>query len=156
MRLHPRRQPDRGQALVEFALVFPIFLLIVFGIVDAGRLIFAYNALSNAAREGARVAVVNQAATGTNTCNTDSTAFAVGCAISAAPVLGLTPADVTVTYRNSADSGGCSPVSIGCIAVVTTSGQFRALTPGISLLIPSLTLTSTTKMPVERVCSSNC
>ena len=33
----------RGQALVEFALVLPIFVLIIFGILDAGRLIVVYN-----------------------------------------------------------------------------------------------------------------
>ena len=56
------RRPARGtgQALVEFALVLPIFLLIVFGVFELGRAVFAYNTVANAAREGARVAAVNQ------------------------------------------------------------------------------------------------
>ena len=54
------RRRKRGQALVEFALVFPIFLLAMFGLFDIGRAVFAYNEITNAAREGTRMAIVNQ------------------------------------------------------------------------------------------------
>ncbi len=47
-----------GQALVEFALIFPVFIMMVFGIVDAGRYVYMNSVLSQAAREGARVAAV--------------------------------------------------------------------------------------------------
>ena len=47
-----RRQRTRGQGLVEFALVLPIFLLLLFSIVDAGRYAFLNSAMSNAARVG--------------------------------------------------------------------------------------------------------
>lgn len=47
--------------MVEFALVAPVLLLIVFGIIDLGRLIYTYVTLSQAANEGARVAVQGQA-----------------------------------------------------------------------------------------------
>ena len=60
---HPRRrarQRGRGQALVEFALVIPLFLLLLISLFDLGRGVFAYNTLTNAAREGARMAIVNQ------------------------------------------------------------------------------------------------
>ena len=46
--------------MVEFALVIPIFLLLLVAIFDLGRAVFAYNTLTNAAREGARLAAVNQ------------------------------------------------------------------------------------------------
>src|SRR4029077_3264030 len=59
MRLRRDRR-GRGQALVEFALVIPIFLLLLIAIFDMGRAVFAYNTLTNAAREGARIAIVNQ------------------------------------------------------------------------------------------------
>ena len=55
-----KRRPSRGQALVEFALVIPIFLLLLIALFDLGRAVFAYNTLTNAAREGARLAIVNQ------------------------------------------------------------------------------------------------
>lgn len=47
---------QRSQALIEFALISPVLLLLLFGIVDIGRAVFYYDALNHAAREGARVA----------------------------------------------------------------------------------------------------
>jgi TadE-like protein len=47
---------DDGQGLAEFAIVLPIFLLIVFGMIDIGRVIWATDNITNAAREGARYA----------------------------------------------------------------------------------------------------
>jgi Flp pilus assembly protein TadG len=54
-----RARDDRGQALVEFALVVPILLLLVLGIVDFARAWNIYEVLTDAAREGARVIVVD-------------------------------------------------------------------------------------------------
>src|SRR2546421_5882551 len=48
----------RGQAIVEMAFVLPVFLLILFGLIDGARLVYADAALSQGAREGARVAAV--------------------------------------------------------------------------------------------------
>ena len=48
----------RGQALVEFSLAITIFLVLLMGIFDMGRAIFAYNGVSEAAREIARRAAV--------------------------------------------------------------------------------------------------
>ena len=48
---------QRSQALIEFALVSPVLLLLLFGIVDIGRAVFYFDTVSHAAREGARVAV---------------------------------------------------------------------------------------------------
>lgn len=57
-----------GQALVEFAFVLPVFLVIFFGTIDGGRLVYTLNQLSQAAREGARVAAVEASWVGvTNT-----------------------------------------------------------------------------------------
>jgi Flp pilus assembly protein TadG len=53
-----RRRRSRGQSLAEFALVLPMFLLLIFAIVDLGRYVYSNNALSNAAREAARVGSV--------------------------------------------------------------------------------------------------
>ena len=50
-----------GQALVEFALVFPIFMLMLFGLIDVGRLVYTNSAVSQAAREGARLAAAEVA-----------------------------------------------------------------------------------------------
>lgn len=53
------RSKPRGQALAEFALVAPVFFLLLFGIIEGGRFILFYQALHNATREGARYAIVH-------------------------------------------------------------------------------------------------
>lgn len=53
------RHRGRGQALVEFSLVAPIFFLVLFGIIDIGRYVYYVQILNNAAREGARYAIVH-------------------------------------------------------------------------------------------------
>jgi hypothetical protein len=59
-RLRRVRRP-RGQALVEFAFVAPIFFLMLFAIIDFGRYVYYVQILNNAAREGARYAIVHGA-----------------------------------------------------------------------------------------------
>lgn len=54
-----RRDRTRGQALVEFALVLPILSLLLAGFWDLGRVVLANDALSHAAREAARYAIVH-------------------------------------------------------------------------------------------------
>jgi Flp pilus assembly protein TadG len=56
--LRRRSTSERGAELIEFALVFPLLLLVVLGIIDFGFLFQRYEVLTNAAREGARVAVL--------------------------------------------------------------------------------------------------
>lgn len=53
-----RRDGEKGQNLVEFAMVVPIFLILVFAIVDFGMGFHAWITVTNAAREGARVGAV--------------------------------------------------------------------------------------------------
>ena len=55
------RHRTRGQALVEFTLVAPMLFLLILGTIEAGRFIFFLEVLNNAAREGARYAVVHGA-----------------------------------------------------------------------------------------------
>jgi len=54
-----KTQKTKAQSLVEFAILLPIFLLVVLGIFDLGRVIYTLSALHNAAREGARYGAVN-------------------------------------------------------------------------------------------------
>jgi Flp pilus assembly protein TadG len=61
MRRRPENRRRRGAALVEAALVLPLFLLIVLGMIDLGVAMFRNNALSQAARQGARKASVQGA-----------------------------------------------------------------------------------------------
>ena len=52
---------ERGQALVEFSLIFIAFFLLVMGAVDVGRAVWNYNTLAQATREGTRYAIVHGA-----------------------------------------------------------------------------------------------
>jgi Flp pilus assembly protein TadG len=147
-----RRKGPSGQGLVEFALVIPILLLIFFGIFDLGRAVYALNTISNAARQAARVAIVDQ-----------TLATIQDKAIFEGLVLDLTPADVGVTYCQSgklclpgeADAGAtCTLVNGGipltCDADVTVTYTYNAATPVISELVGNITMSSTTRLAVER------
>ena len=57
MRMSSRGNRQQSQALIEFALISPVLLLLVFGIIDIGRAVFYYDTLNHAVREGARAAV---------------------------------------------------------------------------------------------------
>lgn len=54
---NPRRF-RRGAAVVEFAVVVPVFLILVFGIIEFGRMVMVQQIITNAAREGARKGIV--------------------------------------------------------------------------------------------------
>ncbi|MBI4320036.1 MAG: pilus assembly protein [Chloroflexi bacterium] len=49
----------RGQALTEFALILPVFLMSLFGVVDLGQALWQYDTLAHAAREGSRYAALH-------------------------------------------------------------------------------------------------
>ncbi len=57
MRLKTKRSGERGAALVEFAIAALVFLTAVFAVIEFGRLLWVHNALTDAARRGARYAV---------------------------------------------------------------------------------------------------
>jgi Flp pilus assembly protein TadG len=53
------RKSENGAAAVEFALILPIFLLLVFGIIEFGFLLYNKQVITNASREGARYGIVS-------------------------------------------------------------------------------------------------
>ena len=125
---------DRGAAAVEFALLLPVLLLLVFGIIDFGRALNAQITLTQAAREGARIAALGESNVVSGT---------------QAAATGLSPVAVTVT---SCPAGAGAGVN----AVVKTSYSFSFVTPlsaiaGIlgSSLGSTMTLTATGVMPCE-------
>lgn len=157
---HGRRSADHGQSLVEFALVFPIIVLLVAGFVEIGRAVFAYNTIANAARQGARVAAVNQLADVTE-CNEmwpiddpyEPHWSIRGCAILAAKTLGITTSNVSVAYAPPPGTSlTCSPtLHVGCLASVTVTYHYSVSTPFVNMVIGPIAMTQTSQMPVERV-----
>ncbi|HYI67017.1 MAG TPA: TadE family protein [Candidatus Limnocylindrales bacterium] len=127
MKLHRSSDTSRGQTLVEFALIVPLFLLIVVGLFDVGRAVYAYNTAANAARAAARVAIVNQ-----------DPAVIRAAARKEAVGLGLTDANITL--------GACS--EIFCPYSVTVQVPYTPATPLIGTLFDP-NISSTATMPVE-------
>jgi len=58
--VHGGSSADRGAVAVEFALLLPLLLLILMGIIDFGRMLNAQETLTQAAREGARLEALDQ------------------------------------------------------------------------------------------------
>ena len=158
-----RGHRSRGQALVEFAFVFPVIVLLAFGFIDVGRAVFSHNTLTNAARQGARVAAVNQVdpAAGPWAClantpvqNAASPSWTFrGCAITAGAAVGVTDADVTVSYAAPPGvSIQCtSSLTVGCIASVTVTTDFVPITPVAGSIIGPISMSATSAMPIERL-----
>jgi Flp pilus assembly protein TadG len=60
LRTPRRRQACHGAAAVEFALIAPLFFLLIFGMIEYGRMVMVQQVLTNGSREGARRAVLEQ------------------------------------------------------------------------------------------------
>ncbi|MGE5292510.1 MAG: TadE/TadG family type IV pilus assembly protein [Micromonosporaceae bacterium] len=169
-RLLIRRRGEQGQALVEFALVLPVFILLLVGLFDLGRAVYAFNTISNASREAVRVAIVDQDCT-----------FIVNQAVQRAVSLGINASDVSVYVwdPSAANAGNFTDLShrapcgtapgtaecpqsntsaqilLGCVIEVTVRYQYTAATPIIGNLIGTIDMSSTTRQPIERTCDSN-
>lgn len=161
--------PRRGQTLVEFALVLPIFLLLLFAVIDGGRFVFVSSAVSNAAREGARLGSVEASWRG----STDASCGAAGgpvcpandtvlrANITNAANRQMTPfGSVTNVYLSCVASSGTPPtgawVSTNCAS--PTSGGFisvrvtytwRAITPLIGDIMGVITTTASTTVSIN-------
>lgn len=136
MRRLRRRDGERGQGLVEFALVVPLFLLIVFSMLDMGRAIWANDAVDNAAREGARFASVTGGVDygGTGSLVTASTKTDIVNRTLAYNFGGMTNVSVTVCYSTISTPCSGNTDATGAIAV---RGNF--VTVAISGTVPILT-----------------
>lgn len=156
----PAHRPARsGQGLVEFALVLPMILLLIMGVVDFGRGIFAFNEVSNAAREGGRTGIVNQTLADIRARAAEQ-AIALGIPTTApasCPALGgppAAPAGICVAIlQPDGTIGTCSTTpAVGCLVVVSVKTTFTALTPIIGNIVGPRPLSSTTKQVIEATC----
>ena len=146
---------DGAQSLLEFALIIPMLLILVFGIIDFGMGLRAYISVSSATREGARYAAVGNpggtfSAGGAGECDGSTSTTAVGRVCKT--LNGLTLADVSnvsVTYP----TGHLAGQSVN----VATTYHYHYITPVHGLVnflsggsMPDyLTITSATDMRLE-------
>lgn len=127
---------EQGQDLVELALILPLLLALVLGVLDSGRLFGAYIDLKNVSREGARYATLHASEA--------SLAAVQSIAVAEAAASGLTglgPSDITVVPGDPGLWRDGTPVS------VSVRYPFQFLT-SIPLGGPSIDLQATTVMAV--------
>src|SRR5215467_7070104 len=105
-----RRHNERGSTLVEFAIGITVFVTAMFAVLEFGRALWVHNALSDAARRGARYAVLHSAGSSDEVKNIVVYGNAAG---TGQPMLNnLTTANVNVTYNNFGLNHGTVSVSI--------------------------------------------
>jgi hypothetical protein len=167
----PRPRPV-GQTLVEFALVLPIFLVMLFGVIDGGRIVYMNTILSQAAREAARVGAVEASHIGTASsdpsCNTPggpvcpASVAALEADVLAAANREVAPFGPIQSARlylrcdspGSAPTGSwtgqsCSASSPNDLVSVRVELQFTAVTPIAGPLLPPAWLSGAATMVIN-------
>jgi len=145
----PKLKDENGSNLIEFALVFMVFMSLFLGIVDFSRALYTYHFLSNAAREATRWAAVNGA-----TCTNDGSCAAPASSTDIQTyVTNIAPPGVDPTKLDTDPSwpgtgatclgGGNNP---GCPVEVQVSYPFTFIVPFISST--ALTLSSSSEMTI--------
>lgn len=105
---------ERGQALIEFAVVLPVFMLLVFAVFDIGRAVYVNSVLSQAAREGARLGATEASWVGVpdRGCVSDQSLITT-----ANPGAHVCPATVADLKAHIVEAAARAAVSVGPIEV---------------------------------------
>lgn len=122
-RLRKYLRKERGQSMLEIALALPVLLLILSGLLDLGRLYYAYVAVTDAAAEGATYFAMNP--------NDSDEAFARAQEASG----GL------VELEEDMVAIECGDIALGAPVTVTVSYPFHLATPVINAIVPDGVLT---------------
>jgi Flp pilus assembly protein TadG len=134
-RIHNTSQSESGAAAVEFAIIMTLLMLLVFGIIEFGFALYRQAILTNAAREGARLGIV-QAIPAITTAQINA---AIDTYLTAA---GINPANVSRNITSGAVTG--APVRVQ----LTLPYTFEVL-PRISTVTQNINLTAVTEMRHE-------
>jgi len=129
-----RKNNERGSTLVEFAIGVTVFVTAMFAVLEFGRALWVHNALSDAARRGARYAVLHSAGSADQVKNIVVYGNEAG---TGQPMLNdLTAANVNVVYNNFGLNDGTVSVSI-------TGYQLQLVIPivGKTITMPGYTTT---------------
>lgn len=135
------RKNERGASLVEFSIAASVFLLAMFAVLEFGRALWVHNALTDAARKGARYAVLHQAS------DIDNVKRVV---VYGDPAGGTNPVvdnldipNVVVSYSQAPDPP--FGLDTGTVSVSITNYQFQFVLPigATSIQMPNYTTTLT-------------
>jgi hypothetical protein len=143
-----QRRRSRGQSLVEFALVLPVFLVFLAAALDLGRVFYANITLNNAAREGAFQAAITPALYQEDQACNQATNRVV-CRIqneTQGSMITVAPTDIDM----SCSVAGCADAP-GSLVTVEVRGTFRLVTPLLSFIFggQDLDLTSSAIAQIE-------
>ena len=134
-----KRRSEAGTSVVEAAIVFPLMLMLVFGIAEFGISFTRWNSLTNAVREGARMGVVFRPS-----CSVGAvTALVKATVADFAESSGIDPVGVTTTVTGPCDGTG-TPLTV----TSTVPYDFVALS-ALANLAPSMSLKARTVMRNE-------
>ena len=146
-----RRQPHRGQALVEFALLLVPLMFLLLGAVDLGRVFFAQITISNAARAGAMQAAITPASdAGADCTSANYSSNLIVCAVQnetgqrgASSTSIVIPASaITVSCQDASGAPTACPAAplLGTRASVAVTARFNLLTPMLQAVLGSSTV----------------
>lgn len=144
---------EKGSTLLEFALVFILFMTMLLGIAGFGHALYAYHFVSNAAREATRWAIVNGSTCASDSsCTAPATPSDIDAYVKSLAPPGITAANITttVTFSPAGVSGPaiCATTNNapGCTVEVQVSYPFTFIFP----LLPTkpITMSSTSEMVI--------
>jgi len=130
------KSKEQGATLVEFSIAATVFLVAMFGVIEFGRALWTHNALSDAARRGARYATLHAATEMDQVKNVVVYGNAEGTGNPLIP--NLTTDNVSVDYSSFA-------LNAGTVSVSVTDYQFQFIVPivGTTITMPNYTTTLT-------------
>jgi hypothetical protein len=154
-----RQNGDSGSALVEFAISSVVILSVLFGIIDAGRALYAFDWVGNAARQGTRFMIVRglycvydpvPLPGGCPATAADSTNYITNATGNGLDTTGIDTSQVTVTTTcflvgHALGPPPCAPTGW---VIVNVQYNFRFITPFLAA-IPPWQMTSTSKVIVQ-------
>jgi Flp pilus assembly protein TadG len=151
-RLASRQNRRPAATLVEFALVASVFLLILLGVFEYARFLFAVQLMDNAAREGARYAVVNLGTETTSGVQTYVDRYLAGQG--ANQLVGYSPSNNIAVYQADPNTGqnigsAWQSAGWGTPIGVSVSGTYHPLLPGLLHLTGSISLQARCVMTTE-------
>ncbi len=140
---------ERGQGLVEFALVALFLLLTMFAIIDFARVFFGYATMANGVREGARYAVVHPEDDMGIVDAAEAMMFVLGASVDVTVTFPMTYTSAITSDGHYLDLMGnqCSRSNRGsrCPVLVTAVSDFSVWTP----IVPSFTMAASATMHIE-------
>ncbi len=154
----------KGQGITEFAIVLPVVLMLTFGVIEFGYLLFSYSTVNSASREAARYGIA------VGDVDADTQRYYDCAGIKAAGVglgqfVGMTTGDINITYDSGPDTSpeyntceelaaavasDTDTIDFGDRIVVTVTHTYQPLVSYMGLNLPSFTMTSTSSRTIVK------